>query len=204
MDFWEALESEIGKPKFASERIAFSTKTSVASSNRPDTSFSMVRASAIELKANEAIFQQLKEPEIRYIIAKDITFGILITIYDVNSQGAIALRASLPLQKSEIEKIRKLLGKFRRANLEMRIVGMQNGERPLVKSIEEMRKSFKGGVSLIEADLFGNLKRNIAFDLRTGMSYDLLLLDRAYRVGELANDLSPESFRAAGSKIKFV
>jgi len=204
MDFWEALESEIGKPKFASERLVFSTKSSVVSNNRPDTSLSMVKNSAIELKVDEAVFQQLKEPEIRYIIAKEITFGILLTIYDVNSQSAIALRASLPLQKSEMEKIGKLLGKLRRANLEMRIIGMQNGDKSLIKSIEQMRKSFRGSVSLIEIDLFGNLKRNVAFDLKTGMSYDLLLLDRTYRVGELTNDLSAESFRAAGSKIKFV
>ncbi|MDE1827726.1 MAG: hypothetical protein KGH65_01015 [Candidatus Micrarchaeota archaeon] len=204
MDFGEALESEIGKQKFASERLVFSTKSSVASNNRPDTSLSMVKNSAIELKVDEAIFQHLKEPEIRYLIAKEITFGILVTIYDVNSQSAIALRASLPLQKSEIDRIGKMLGRFRRANLETRIIGMQNGDKSLIKSLEEMQKSFGGRVNLIEVDLFGNLKRNIALDLRTGMSYDLLLLDRTYRVGELTNDLSAESFRSSGSKIKFV
>ena len=187
MDFWEALNSEMMKSGFGTNRLVFSTKSSVTATNRPDTSLSVVKDRAVELMPLNAIFHALKEPEIRYIIAKELTSDLLITIYDVNSVSAIAFRAALPLESAELAKIKSWLGKFKRPNFEIRAIGMQSGGNSIASVIEQIHKICKGDI--IEIDLFGNSKRHIAFDLKTGMGYDLLLLDRIYRVGELVNDM---------------
>ncbi|MGI0141240.1 MAG: hypothetical protein ACREBF_01135 [Candidatus Micrarchaeales archaeon] len=202
MDYWEAFGSEMAKADFGSNRIVFSTKASVVSNNRPHTSLSMIKNTTLQLGPCEATFKTLNEPEFRYIIATDMSFDTLITMYDVNSQSGIVIRSSLPFDKLDIDRIHGMLRKFKRPNLEMRIIGMQNGDKTLVKAIEALHKVYRG--DLIEVDLFGNLKRHVALDLKTGICYDVLLIDRVYRAGELVNDITPDSFKVGASKLKFV
>ncbi|MDE1856141.1 MAG: hypothetical protein KGH49_02815 [Candidatus Micrarchaeota archaeon] len=203
MDFWDALNDRIIADKtFGTTRLIFSTKTSVIAANRPHTSLSMIKERSTELGESCATFKSFKEPDFRYIVAKDITFGLLTTIYDVNSNSAVAIRNSANFERAEISKIESLIKKFKRPNLEVRIMGMQNGDAPLIKSVEQIRKICRAGI--IEVDLFGTSKRHIAIDLKTGASYDVLLLDRVYKASETANDVTADAFKSGASKLKFV
>ena len=47
---------------------------------------------------------------------------------------------------------------------------------------------------IFEADLFGSDRRNIAIDLKTGTSFNMLTENRLYKPGELANTTTEEQF----------
>ena len=202
MDFWNVLNNRKMSGGFGTRPLVFSSKTSVIAANRPNTSLSMVADKSVELTPSHAAFRRFEPFGVRYIIAKEITFDALISIYDVNSESCIAIRPTAQLSKQEIAKLRGFLARIKRPNLEMRAIGMQDGSAGLFGAIGQVRKISKS--DLIEVDLFGSSKRHIALDLKTGMGYDLLLLDRVYRPGELATGTSEESYRATVSKLNFV
>jgi hypothetical protein len=56
----------------------------------------------------------------------------------------------------------------------------------------------------MEVDLFGEEKRHIVMDMKTGLSYDLLLENRIYRPGELKNDEKEEDFQSSTARLSFV
>lgn len=203
MDFFETLNAQILKKDFGANKFVLSSKSSVFSLNRPHTSLSMVSGNASEININEVGFYPRKDDEKRYVIAKEILFELLITIYEVNTHKAILIRISKPLDAPEIAKIKGWISKIGKSNFEMRAIGMQNGDLSLLKSIKDLHIASKA--NLIEVDLFGNTKRHFALDLKTGMSYDLLLQDKIYRAEELINNITLEEFKAAQiSKLKFV
>ncbi len=202
MDFWEAKNAETVKPNFGTERLVLSSKASVAALNRPATSLSVIENKSKEIYLNQTFVLKLNEQETRNIIAKDLSFDLFVSIYDVNSRSAIALRPTWPLDSKDLGKIRKTINKLRRPNIEIRVIGMQNGDTNLMKVVDEIYNAISG--ALIEVDLFGNMVRHVALDLKTGMSYDVLLLERIYRPGELVNSKIQEDFKSKASKIKFV
>ena len=161
----------------------------------------MLEGKTHELSSGKAAFFKYGELS-RYILAKEITFDLLITIYNVNTMECVALRAMLPFEKGDIAKLKTLLSKFTKPNLEVRAIGLQNGAKESAVNIGEVMSACKA--SLIELDLFGSAKRNIAIDMKTGMSYDVLLLDRIYKPGELANDVAQKDYLARASKLDFV
>ena len=55
----------------------------------------------------------------------------------------------------------------------------------------------------MEVDLFGTDTRHIALDLKTGVSYNLLLLNRLYRAGELACQVNKEAYDKMRSDLAF-
>ena len=56
----------------------------------------------------------------------------------------------------------------------------------------------------MEIDMFGEEKRHMAIDMKTGLSYDLLLENRIYRPGELKNDEKEDDFQSSTSRLSFV
>ncbi len=189
------------KKEFGTRRLVLSSKTSVIALNRPATSLSAIDMKSKNIDLNSVSFFQLDEMDGRYIIARDVTFDLLASLYDINSRSAVLLRATWPLDSGDLGKIKAMIGKLRRPRIEMRVIGLQNGNTNLMKVVDELYNAVKG--SLIEVDLFGNLTRHIAIDLNTGMSYDVLLEDRIYRPGELANKIKEEDFKSKQSKVKF-
>ena len=202
MDFFGALEKQKFGKEFGTAQIVMSSKASVFALKRPHTSLSMVADSSKELLNNQASSCSFAKSDFRYILAKEISFDLLATFHDVNSGNSVLIRTAMPLQNADLSKIKGVLGSWRRSNIEMRLIGMQNGAANFAKIAEQLRKLSKA--SLIELDVFGGMKRHIAFDLKMGASYDLLLLDRTYRAGELNNDIKADGFAAQGQKLMFV
>ena len=82
---------------------------------------------------------------------------------------------------------------------------MQNKQanaKDLVNSLLFLEKIGKN--SLVEVDLFGNEVRHVAIDLKTGLSYNVLIKNIIYKPGELINNLSFDDFSKNVSRLKLV
>ncbi len=130
----------------------------------------------------------------RYVAAENLTYDFIVTFYDPHSQR---------LSVARLFEGRELAGSLGRGlesvlsgspGVEARVIGLQSGEEHgflghVLGFLSER------GVGLAEADLFGDETRNVAIDLKTGESYDILLEDRRYRPGELINRMTVEDFQ---------
>ena len=135
----------------------------------------------------------------RYLTFESLGYELVVTLYDVNSPGAYAIRVFD--RKDLVKHLQKGLRSImtERPNIEARIWGLQNKEDHAFLG-ELVEFLLKEGIRLIEADLFGEEIRHIALDLKTGTSYNLLLEDRHYRPGELANPITVDDFRRSITK----
>jgi hypothetical protein len=195
MDFWKVYQNERASGDFGQQRLSLGLR------DRIHASLSSVESYSTNIEVNQAVSASYGEST-RYVLAKDLTYDLLLSLYDVNSSSALLLRASSPLGKESLAEIRKRLGRLRRPNLEMRAIGLQNGDKTMLESIDKIHALANS--ALLEADLFGSSTRHLAFDLKLGMQLDLLPLNRAYLPGDLANGLSIEGFGRLRSEIKFV
>lgn len=195
MDFWSVYEAEKAKPEFGSGRLY------IASRDRIHLSLSSVETYGTTLDINQAIVKGYKEEE-RFVLAKDLTNDLFISIYDVNVASALLLRASMPLAGTLTAQIIAKIKKIKNPNLEMRLAGLQDKGTELLPAVESFHKAFKS--SLMEVDLFGNEIRHLVFDLKLGMLFNLLLLNRIYRPGELVNATILDEFNKRRSELKFV
>ena len=197
MDLWNAYSNARGRSDFSTVQLRLAT------GDRYNTSLSMVEIKG-RLADINTIFMQQHAPNLRYVIAKDISFDILLTLYDASSRNAVVARLTEQPDKVHLSSIMRLLGRLRSrySNIEMRAIGLQNGGSALLAAFEYFRKASKSRV--IEVDLFGSLTRNIALDLKTGMAYNLLLLNRIYRPGELTNAIKPEEFEKRHAQLQSV
>ena len=123
---------------------------------------------------------------------------MLVLLYDVNTSGFFAFRAA---QEEDLKMpVKEFVSRLKRPNIEIRAIGMQNSSKDygtgLANMIEAAYTLCKPYARLVEVDLFGTDQRNIAIDTKLGMTFDLLLFDRFYKPGELANTLSAEAFKA--------
>ena len=202
MDYWNAKNSETLRKGFGMQRMVLSSKSSVVALNRPHTSLSMLNGRAREIARSTAFAQGFELSGTRYVLAKDLTYELFVSLYDVNSGAGIFLRPTYPLDSGDIKKLRSMILKLKKPNLEIRTIGMQSGDASLMKVVDELHNALK--VDMIEMDFFGNTVRHIAVDLKTGMSYDVLLLDRIYRAEELLTTEKRNEFEPRVSKIKFV
>lgn len=176
MDLWGAYKN-IALANFGMEKIVLST------GQRWNASLNMIESRSFELKPDHAHFQKYSETG-RYVIAKDVTFELFASVYNVNTRDALVMRLSKPLLPKELQMLQRQARKFKRPNLEMRFIGMQNGEEVVYDNIDRIKKIIPAGM-LSEIDIFGIETRHIALDLKTGTPYNLLLLNRIYRPGEL-------------------
>ncbi len=158
-------------------------------------SVSLLRGHGISLKYAE---------ENRYVLAKSITFDLLISIYDVNSRSAVVVRPAKPIDRKELSIIEKRINRIKNPNLEIRAIGLQNGWRGYAKSLNDIYKASRSKGHCMEVDLFGNEKRHIALDLKTGLSYNLFLENRIYRPGELINDEKETDFQQGVTPLLFI
>ncbi len=194
MDIYSLYQEKRFSATFGKEQLYISERP------RIHVSLSTVEGKAVELQINKSIMTSYEESK-RYVIAKEISFDLLVSLYDVNTSSLFAFRATKeePLEKP----IKQFVRKLKRPNLELRAIGMQNKTKEystqianMIDSIYEItRKATKDRVFLTEVDLFGTQERNIAIDTKLGMTFDILLLNRLYRPGELSNKISVEHFR---------
>ena len=194
MDFWSTYKKKKGKTDFSTKQLWLNT------GDRYNTSIARLEDRSVELKPGGSLSLEYS-PEKRYLVAKNITFDLFISFYDVNSKVIVAARPTMPMNKSELARFRGLVKKVKKANLEARIIGQQNEQVEFEPTIEEVRKMTNS--TLAEVDLFGNQARHLIIDLLTGKPYSLLLENRIYRPGELLNSLSPDVFDSSRSKLEF-
>ncbi len=180
---------------YDADRLVVSTKTSVVSLNRPHTSISAIEGKYSELDRNKVVLLKYAIDGNRYVLCKEITFDMLITVYDANTSSLLAIRpTSTILDTVDMKSLQNYGKKFVNANIEIRAIGLQNQGGAATKIVEQVASMFKG--SIIELDLFGNQKRHVCIDVKTGASYDVLLLNRIYKPTELANDMTAEQFKS--------
>lgn len=173
----------------------------ISTGKRQHSSIAQIESRSFTLERNNGILLRYSERQ-RYIIAKSLTFDMLLTMYDVNSRSILAIRSTLPIEAKELKGVRKKLSLMRNANIEVRAIGLQNGWRGYAKSLNDIYRISKG--RCMEVDLFGDEKRHMAIDLKTGLSYDLLLENRIYRPGELKNDEKEDDFQSSTSRLSFI
>ena len=135
----------------------------------------------------------------RYIAATDLSYDLLFSMHDVNSRKSIVYRTfqEVGLLHTAVKKDLAAFG--RKANIEARIIGLQNGQEfNMLKEISDFMAEHD--IRLVEADLFGNSVRHVAIDTKLGMSLNILMENRIYRPGELVNNMTLENFEAALTK----
>ena len=196
MDLWHACEKEMRKETFG--RTRFRLKTG----NRRHTSLSMVWGAASELELSKAMFPMLSM-ERRYVIARDITYDMFVSIYDINTAQSMVMRPSQHVPDLAFKHILKWATKARLKNLEVRIIGLQNTDQTLNGIVSKIHANMPNA-RLIELDLFGNETRHITLDLKTGSTYDLLLGNKIYGPAELINNVPAQDFAAKRSELAFI
>ncbi|MGC8648161.1 MAG: hypothetical protein ACP5SJ_01525 [Candidatus Micrarchaeia archaeon] len=131
----------------------------------------------------------------RYIGAKELSYDLLLSLYEINSKSAFAIRlykdsgSATKLVDNYLASLRRL----KKAIVEARIIGMQDNEDTSTLG-DVLSMLAKRKIEIYEADLFGTSTRHIALDLHTGATFDILIYDRIYKPGELANKLTEEQF----------
>ncbi|MEM3227824.1 MAG: hypothetical protein QXR58_01800 [Candidatus Micrarchaeaceae archaeon] len=132
----------------------------------------------------------------RYLGFKGISYDLVLMLYEINSHSAFASRQYIwqeNLDKSVSSFLHSLKG-VKSPEVEARIIGLQNSQdTSALSKLLDLLSSKK--IEVYEADLFGNELRHIALDMHTGTTFNILLLDRLYRPGELLNKLTEEQFQ---------
>lgn len=195
MNLWNVYKAERSKAEFSNSRLYLTSR------DRIQLSLSSVERYGIQLYMNQGISKKFSE-EIRYVVTRDLTHDVFVSIYDVNTTNSTLLRFSEVLSNSAVKKIAARVKKTKNPNLEMRVIGAQDKELELTSSFEKLYSALKP--NLVEIDLFGGETRHIVFDLKLGMSFNLLLLNRIYRPHELATTIRPEDYAKNKSELKFV
>jgi hypothetical protein len=177
MDMWQSYEKRRLATDFGTSRILLS------SGERWNASLNWVAPKAVNLESNATIKLKYTE-QARYIIAKDILEDLLVTAYDVNSFYCFAARITDEMPHKIIRELNAFRKELRNPNVEMRFIGFQNGARNLTQHIDSIKRLNIGHSA--EFDLFGADRRHIVMDTKVGKPYNLLLLNRLYRPGELS------------------
>ncbi len=181
----EALQKEFGSARYVRQyrerwHISVSKVDEFGSSAYVNTDGSI-----------EARYSESKGPA--YLAAKGVSYDWIVTLYDINSRTGGIWR---PYKADCIKGMEKFVrGLPKGADVEARMIGLQNGQdAAVVKGV----LSFIGkrGIPLMEVDLFGDEIRHIAFDLKRGVTFDMLLENRIYRPGELKNGGTADQFEA--------
>ena len=197
MDMWIALQKERILHDFSSKRVLLNTKP------RRNASLSAIAEKSRELEMCKATFLKYSRLSAqRYLLARSILFDVLVTVYNVNSFELFAFRAAKRLDGADVSLIRKKIGMMKRPDIEIRVIGMQNGHDELLDVVDKVRKITNA--QMIETDLFGNEIRNVAIDAKNGSAYDLLLMDRIYRPVELINGVKFEDAMKDSKQLSFI
>jgi len=203
VDFWNTYQKARQKEGFGKEQVTISARQRIhLSLNSVEGKYKYVEPSSA------AILDYAKEGEegTRYIVAKQLSYDLLVSLYDVNASSMLAMRISKPEdKKTALDIAGSFVKKLKKPNLELRFIGMQNQTKGYDSSLVEIAEAIynlKPTPILVEVDLFGTLVRNIVLDAKLGMSFDLWLFNRAYKPGELQNTTSIDVFNASASNLK--
>lgn len=192
MDLWNSYQKK-AFGYYNTSRMLLNT------GDRHDTSLNMVQNRSYELAPSTGTWQAYDRGRKRYVLAKDITHDLLVSIYDVNSRRMFAARFTKMPGQIDWEGITIRLRALRNSNIEIRAIGFQNGSTELLNALRYLREFVKG--KFIEIDLFGGDTRHIAIDMKTGATYNLLVLNRLYRPGELVCDESEDEYKPKRSNL---
>ncbi|MCL5675139.1 MAG: hypothetical protein M1611_00825 [Candidatus Marsarchaeota archaeon] len=198
MDFWNVFEKEANKADFGSKRLLISQTGFL---DRYNVSMSRLENRSKMLDIGRGSVASCSDGQM-WIGANGISYDLFLSVYDVNTFKAMVLRIAKPLGGAEINKARQFARSFRKPNLELRAIGLQNGETGLLESIRKLREATRA--KAVEIDLFGNLLRNIALDLKIGSAYNLLALNRIYRPIELINNIKKDEVESKAGEFAFV
>ncbi len=190
MSFEKFLEENLASPNFNRGRFVYNFKERQnISASRLDSDSGCVYSTLGEtwtIKFSE------KEGK-RYIACIDVIHDLVLSVYDVNSSTLIVHRFG-EWKKERDDQLAKQLGSIKGANLEARIIGMQHNEfyNSLIAAFGFIKRS---RIPLVEIDLFGNERRHVAFDAKTGISFDVLVNNKPYKPGELLWQAAPEQLQ---------
>ncbi len=128
----------------------------------------------------------------RYAASVSLTYDILVSLYDVNTRSMAAARF-MEFGRPVHDHFENFLRSLKRPNIEVRVLGMQDNQgASAMYGVADFIAQNK--LALYEIDLFGKDTRHIALDMSTGMSFNILLQDKIYKPGELANKMTLEQF----------
>src|SRR5271157_1799116 len=133
MDFWKIYQNARASGDFGQQRLYLRSR------DRIHASLSAVEAYGANLDPDRGLSASYGEGT-RYVLAKDLTYDLLVSLYDVNSSSALILRSSSPPGKRTIAEIRRRLGRLKKPNLEMRAIGLQNGDRAMLDALGRIRE----------------------------------------------------------------
>lgn len=206
LNFLNMLESKIIKGNVGKERYYYSIK------ERAHLSKSKITKNGLSNNIDINEIWNLDYNSmigIRYMFSEALSYHTLISVYDVNTRALCITNLFKP-DSSVFNYLSKIISKMSSTqkknspSLEGRIFGMQNTQNTQLL-IDIIRLFELNNISLVEADLFGNELRNIAVDAHTGMSFNLLPLDRVYRPGELIYSKTMVQFEYENKdKLKYV
>ncbi|MDE1871405.1 MAG: hypothetical protein KGI06_04170 [Candidatus Micrarchaeota archaeon] len=138
------------------------------------------------------------DSEKRYVAATGLTYDLIVSLFDVNTRSSLVCRTFKDPKILEEEMLRFIKSMGKRSKIESRIIGMQSGYEDFYTILDYVAELLvKNRIKLVEVDLFGSNTRHIAIDLKLGTTYNVLMEDRLYRAGELANNLTLENFQNA-------
>ena len=166
MSFEQLLLSDALQQGFGTSRyLKDSKQRSHISKSKAD-----MDSNAFYLKTGESNSRIYDWKTERYLIADNLIYDFVLTLYDVDKGWAHLCRHFVPngvLGEPQMNEIRSMARG--RRNVEARLIGLQNNQKyTFVSDICNVLSANR--VQLVEADLFGNEKRHIALDLKTGMS----------------------------------
>src|SRR6266480_2976100 len=119
MDFWNVYESARAKPDLGTGRLL------ITSRDRIHLSLSTVENYAYSLDMDRGIAKRFSEAS-RYVLVTEITHDLFVSIFDVNTTQSLLLSFSSPLNEADVKRVAWEVGRMKKPNLEMRIIGLQN------------------------------------------------------------------------------
>jgi hypothetical protein len=164
---------------------------------RDHMSFSKILANdnSIEiLTGTMEVYKYAGQLSRRYLFFRDLSYDFAITVYDNNTSGALILKL-FDCGKDTLKAVRAKLATFKNPNFEARVIGLQtNQDFACMARIADYLIDSK--INIVDVDLFGTDTRQIAFDLKLGTAYNVLMQDKIYKAGENKTAISYEEFAA--------
>ncbi len=187
MSFEKFLDEEARKAGFGKERYVRNFKERQNLSKlRLDSD-----SGCEYIDANGVYFGSYDEVGKRYAACVNLVYDAMLAVFDQSTRRALICRFN-EFRKEDMARLSKYMREFG-ANSEARLIGLQNGQQ---FDIVEMAYALisSRGIGIFEIDLFGNEQRHVAIDLKTGVTFDVLMLNRPYKPGELVNKQTKEQF----------
>ncbi len=186
MAFNGKLAEALGKPVQGRISLAYKPRFHISKARADE--FGMSR----HLSMGDSAITHAREGRVDYINASNLTYDMLLSLYDFNS-GRIAVARFDRFTEAIRSHMQGFVKSLKNPNLEARVLGLQDGHGS-EDALKVLGFINSNAIALNEADLFGTDIRHISFETKRGMSMDLLLLDRVYRPGELRNPQTYEQF----------